>query len=77
MTKEGEPEFDVAGFAVGARPLCPFCSAPWGDKAVEAFDLDAADHCQSGRFGPETCTISIFCEACDREMYRKEGFELR
>jgi len=52
---------------------CPFCHSPWKEENVRVFDLDACDHCASGRFYPETCTVSIVCHACEREMYRKEG----
>lgn len=47
--------------------------AEWSDDNIQLHDLDAGDHCQSGRFYPENCTISIVCHACKREMYRKEG----
>jgi hypothetical protein len=57
--------------------LCVFCNAPWSEDNIKAYDLDAADECASGRFGPETCTIEIKCHSCGRLMYRKEGFELR
>lgn len=72
-----DEQFDDAGFSTAGHPLCPFCSAPWSDSAVRAYDLDAGDHCASGRFYPECCTISISCENCGREMYRKEGFEFK
>lgn len=58
------------------RILCPFCSAPWCDENIRAYDLDAGDHCDSGRFYAECCTITITCHACGKEMYRKEGFKL-
>lgn len=57
------------------RPLCIWCSAPWDDSNIQLHDLDASDHCASGRFYPEQCTISIVCHECKREMYRKEGAE--
>ena len=57
--------------------LCPYCSAPWSEGNLRAYDLDAGDHCESGRFYAETVTIQIVCHACDRLMYEKEGFELR
>jgi hypothetical protein len=57
----------------GCKIICPFCSAPWSDTNLRLFDLDAGDHCDSGRFYPEQCSVSIRCHACSREMYRKEG----
>ena len=56
--------------------LCPFCSAPWTEENIKTYDLDAADHCASGRFYHECCTIEITCHSCNRIMYRKEGFKL-
>lgn len=56
---------------------CPFCHAPWSDENMHFWDLDAADQCESGRFGPETVSISIECDKCGKLMYRKEGRELR
>lgn len=56
---------------------CPFCNAPWSEQNMKFWDLDAADECESGRFGPETVSISMTCHACNRLMYRKEGRELR
>ena len=53
------------------KPKCIWCSAPWSDENVRIYDIDAADHCESGRFGPETACVSIGCHACGREMYRK------
>lgn len=60
---------------IAGELTCPFCHAPWKESNVRLFDLDAANHCQSGRFYAESCTVSIVCHACDREMYRKEGAE--
>lgn len=67
QTPESEP----------CRILCPFCGAPWSDTNLRFYDLDCADECSSGRFGPETATVQIVCHACDRLMYEKEGQELR
>ena len=58
-----------------AEILCPFCGEPWGKDNVRLYELDAGDHCESGRFYPKQCTVSIKCHACDKEMYRKEGAE--
>jgi hypothetical protein len=55
--------------------LCPFCSAPWSDSNLRLYDLDAGDHCASGRFSPENCSVLITCHRCDRDMYRKDGVE--
>ncbi len=54
---------------------CVFCNAPWSEENVKLYDLDAGDHCESGRFYPEQCTVVIACHACGKEMYRKEGKE--
>lgn len=67
------PKAERAKKKATAVILCPFCSAPWSDDNVQLFDLDAGDHCESGRFYPEQCTVTISCHACKREMYRKEG----
>lgn len=56
-----------------ARITCPYCHAPWNETNIELYDLDAGDHCESGRFYPECCTIDITCHACGKLMYRKEG----
>jgi hypothetical protein len=63
---EYEPKF---------APQCIWCSAPWSDENVKAYDLDAGDHCQLGRFFPESVTIAIVCHACQRLMYEKTGVE--
>jgi len=55
---------------------CPFCHEPWSEANIRTYDLDAGDHCESGRFYAECCTIDITCHACKRLIYRKEGFEL-
>lgn len=52
---------------------CPFCHAPWAEGNVRLYNLDAGDHCASGRLYLESCTVSISCHACKREMYRKDG----
>ena len=53
----------------GFAPKCIWCSAPWSDENVKVYDFDAADQCESGRFGPEEVTVSIVCHACNRLMY--------
>ena len=65
-----EPEGDIS------KIVCPFCSAPWSEDNIRTFDLDAGDHCESGRFYSECCTIEIKCHSCGHLMYRKEGFAL-
>jgi hypothetical protein len=65
-------EVDDAGFAVGARPLCPFCSKPWGDGMMDLFERC---HVATGYYGdPEDieATIDITCDGCNRTIYRKE-----
>lgn len=56
-------------------PKCIWCSAEWSDDNIKVYDFDASDHCDSGRFSPETVSVSIVCHSCKREMYRKEGAE--
>ena len=55
---------------------CPYCHAPWSENNVRLYELDAGDHCQSGRFYKECCTIDITCHSCGKLMYRKEGQDL-
>ena len=57
------------------KPKCIWCSADWSDANVMAYNLDAGDHCSSGRFYPETVTVAIVCHACGRKIYEKEGVE--
>lgn len=52
---------------------CPFCSAPWSDKNLELYDLDAGYHCDSGRFYSESVSVKITCHACNQLMYQKDG----
>lgn len=56
-----------------ARPLCPFCSAPWDDEMIHVYDIDASHGPGSYDFGPEneTATVDITCSSCDRLIYRK------
>ena len=75
---EGEalpPEtiLDAEGFAVGARPLCPFCSKAWSDSMIEALDLQASAGCDTcGYGGYIEGRIDITCSGCGRLIYRKE-----
>lgn len=55
------------------KVLCPFCSAPWSEENIRTGDLDAGDHCASGRFYGEQMTVDITCHECNRLIYRKEG----
>lgn len=57
----------------GFKFTCIWCNAGWSDQNIRLYDLDAGDHCNSGRFYPENCVVSIVCHSCDREVYRKEG----
>lgn len=63
-----------SGFAKDARPLCPFCSAPWTDDMIRVFDVDAQHGYGSYDFGPEDerATVDITCTSCKRLIYRKE-----
>lgn len=63
---EGEPVW---------APLCIWCGAEWSDENIRAYDLDAGDHCASGRFYPESVTVAIICHSCGRKMYEKTGVE--
>lgn len=68
-------QVDEDGFAVGARPLCPFCSKPWTAKMMDMFETCAIT---IGYYGdPEDVhiTIDIKCDGCDRVIYRKEVTE--
>ena len=58
-----------------SKILCPFCSAAWSDTNIQLYNLDAGDHCDSGRFYAENCSIKIVCHACDRLMYQKDGVD--
>lgn len=52
--------------------ICPKCNALSVYDAT-LYDLDDADHCEDGRFGPKTCAVEITCVACKTVLYRKEG----
>jgi hypothetical protein len=67
-----EPEID--GFAPGARPLCPFCNAPWTDEMITVLNQTEVEIGYYGdACGVDTSTqIDITCEACERLIYRKE-----
>ncbi|MBY0561505.1 hypothetical protein [Hyphomicrobium sp.] len=55
-----------------ARPLCPFCSAPWTDGMI-AIEAWCSEGCPTCGHGSETSvTIEIHCEACERLIYTKE-----
>ena len=56
-------------------PNCIWCDAPWSDDNVRLSDVDGADQCEDGRFGPETATVIIVCHTCRREMWRKDNIE--
>ncbi len=65
---------DIDGFAPGARPICVFCNAPWTDKMIQVYDVDARHGYGSYDFGPEDqqATVDIRCSTCKRLIYRKE-----
>ena len=67
-----ETLLDDEGFAVGARPLCPFCSRAWSARMMEMFAEASA---LSGYYGEPSgveLVIDISCDSCDRLIYRKE-----
>lgn len=68
---------DRHGFALGGRPICPFCSAAWTDEMVRVFDIDASHGYGSYDFGPEDqrATVDITCSTCNRLIYRREHGE--
>lgn len=74
MSDATEPQVDDAGFAKGARPLCPFCSKPWGDEMLRLLDLSV--HNEGYYPGDNdyrvTAVIDINCDGCGRLIYRKE-----
>ena len=59
---------DGFGFNIEARPLCPFCSKPWGDHMIETFAVT---------YGSESCghdtdvDVTINCDGCGRLIYQK------
>lgn len=60
-------EKEIEGFAPGARPLCPFCSAPWTDDMIviedNFYSYDSGAGCN-----PE---LEIKCSSCHRLIYKK------
>ena len=56
-----------------AHIKCVFCSAPWSDENLMVYNIDAGDHCDSGRFYSETVSVQIRCHKCKRVMYQKDG----
>lgn len=67
-----EAVLDDDGFAVGARPLCPFCSKAWSARMMNLF---ADCEVSTGYYGDVEgvdVTIDISCDGCDRLIYRKE-----
>jgi hypothetical protein len=62
---------------IAGELTCPFCHAPWSVENLRFYNLDAGDHCDSGRFYAECVDVQIICHACDRLMYSKQGQELR
>jgi hypothetical protein len=54
---------------------CPLCKAPFSYSDFHIFDVDGADQCEDGRYGPPTYSISIVCHSCLREVLRLENLE--
>lgn len=53
------------------RILCPFCNAPYTAKMIEELDYTiGCDTCGHG--GGAYGTIEIYCENCERLVYKKE-----
>lgn len=69
-----EDEVDEHGFNVAARPLCPFCSKPWGDRMLELLDLSVTNdgYYPGDQDYTVAMTIDIECDGCERLIYRKE-----
>lgn len=56
-----------------ARPLCPFCSKPWGDAMMDVYVSSGGGGCDTCGYGGEgSATIDIECDGCGRLIYRKE-----
>lgn len=70
----GSKEDPQEGFALGARPLCVFCNAPWTDDMITVYDIDASRDAGSYDMGPynQQATVDITCSSCKRLIYRKE-----
>lgn len=67
-----ETELDEDGFAVGARPLCPFCSKTWSAKMMDLFTQCEISTGYYGDIEGVEVIIDITCDGCDRLIYRKE-----
>lgn len=77
MTIEGEvlppeDELDASGFNAASRPLCPFCSKPWGDAMVDRFAECSLEFGYYDDVERVDLTIDITCDGCERLIYRKE-----
>ena len=59
-----------------AHIVCVWCGAEWSDENLKLYNLDAGDHCASGRFYPECCSVEIVCHKCNKLMYQKDGVEI-
>lgn len=63
----------IDGFALGARPLCAFCNAPWTDAMVKVLATSEVETYFDAVESVETkATVDIKCEACKRPIFRKE-----
>lgn len=57
----------TAGFQSEARPICPFCNAPWTDDMIDVeVDLESYDSGASCH-----ADLDIICSSCDRLIYTK------
>ncbi len=55
-----------------AKMLCPYCNAEFTPE-MQADYAWAKEGCPTCGFGSEVCmSISIYCTACKRLVYRKE-----
>lgn len=58
------------GFQPGARPICPFCNAPWTDDMIN-IQIDLEDY-ESGAFA--AADVDITCANCKRLIYVKREY---
>lgn len=64
-----EAALDPHGYAE-VRPLCPFCSKPFGDQMIDIYHGASTGYESSG---PEAYGhVDITCDGCGKLIYRKE-----